>query len=155
EDIGFAVLINHGVDARLFDRAEAAVLSFFQTVAEKERQPYLAQRHGSVNQGYFPIKNTTIIHPDLVEGWVFCRRAFDMDGSDGFDAGMFWPREDFEPVFRELVQAEEALILPIMQSILEYLGCARALYDDKLTRTNFGFRLNYYPALDKLSEAPR
>ncbi len=154
EDIGFAVLINHGVDAKLFDRAEAAVLSFFETIGEKERQPYLAQRHGSVNQGYFPIKNTTIIHPDLVEGWVFCRRAFDIDGRDGFDAQRFWPRPEFEPVFRELIQAEEALILPIMQSILQYLGCARSLYDDKLTRTNFGFRLNYYPALDKLAEAP-
>ena len=38
---------------------------------------FRAQRHGSVNQGYFPIKETSDMHPDLVEGWVFCRRAFD------------------------------------------------------------------------------
>jgi len=154
EDIGFAVLINHGVDAALFDRAEAAVHRFFETIPESERAPYLARRQGSVNQGYFPIKQTTIIHPDLVEGWVFCRQAFDLDERDGFDASAFWPRPDFEPVFRELVQAEEHLIVPIMQSILSYLGCEPALYDDKLRRTNFGFRLNYYPAPERLTEAP-
>ena len=41
--------------------------------------PVPSQRHGSVNQGYFPIKETSDIHPDLVEGWVFCRQAFDFD----------------------------------------------------------------------------
>ena len=154
EDIGFAVLINHGVDVALFDRAESALLRFFETIPESERQPYLAQRHGSVNQGYFPIKHTTIIHPDLVEGWVFCRRAFDLDKRDGFDPSEFWPRPGFEPVFRELVEAEEHLIVPIMRSILGYLGCEPTLYDDKLQRTNFGFRLNYYPAPDKLAGTP-
>ena len=39
---------------------------------------YRAHRHGSVNQGYFPIRETSDIHPDLVLGWVFCRRAFDL-----------------------------------------------------------------------------
>ncbi len=154
EDIGFAVLINHGVDVGLFDRAEAAVRRFFETIPECERDPYLARRHGSVNQGYFPIKHTTIIHPDLVEGWVFCRRAFDLDERDAFDARAFWPRSEFEPAFRELVQAEERLILPIMQSILSHLGCEPGLYDDKLRRTNFGLRLNYYPAPENLTEVP-
>lgn len=154
EDIGFAVLVNHGVDTALFERAEAAVLNFFETTPESDRQPYLAQRHGSVNQGYFPIKQTTIIHPDMVEGWVFCRRAFNMDGRADFDAKAFWPRPEFEPTFRELALAEERLILPIMQSILSYLGCEASLYDEKLTGANFGLRLNYYPPLDALAEAP-
>ena len=48
----------------------------------EEKLRYRAQRHGSVNQGYFPIKETSEIHPDLVEGWVFCRRAFDLGGPD-------------------------------------------------------------------------
>lgn len=154
EEIGFAVLINHGVDVSLLDRAEQTVHRFFESIPEPERDPYLAQRQGSVNQGYFPIRRTTIIHPDLVEGWVFCRRAFDLDARDGFDASAFWPRPGFEPVFRELVEAEERLIVPIMQSILDYLGCEIGLYDDKLRRTNFGLRLNYYPAPERLAKAP-
>jgi isopenicillin N synthase-like dioxygenase len=39
----------------------------------------------------------------------------------------------------------ERLVLPVMQSILMFLGCDPHLYDQKLTRTNFGQRLNYYP----------
>ncbi|NND44801.1 MAG: isopenicillin N synthase family oxygenase, partial [Xanthomonadales bacterium] len=88
------------------------------------------------------------IHPDLVEGWVFCRRAFDLDGSPDYRESDFWPLPGFEPRFRKLVQAQQALVLPIMQSLLQYLGCDPHLYDEKLSASNFGFRLNFYPPLD-------
>ena len=153
EEIGFAILTGHGIDPALFERTDRAVRSFFETIPMSERLPYLAQRHGSVNQGYFPLKETTIIHPDLVHGWVFCRRAFDLDGR-AFDAKAFWPRPEYEPIFRQLVRAEQDLVLPVMQSILAYLGCDPHLYDEKLAATNFGFRLNYYPAPAALEETP-
>lgn len=147
EQIGFVILEGHGVDPDLYRQAEEKVREFFETTTVEERTKYLARRQGSVNQGYFPMKETTIIHPDLVEGWVFCRRAFDVDGDPGYREEHFWPRPGFEPFFRRLVLAHERLIQPIMQSILRYLGCDAALYDEKLTRTNFGFRLNYYPVM--------
>ncbi len=34
-----------------------------------------------------------------------------------------------------------------MPSILKHLGCDQNSFDNKLTKTNFGFRLNYYPAI--------
>lgn len=149
EEIGFAVLSGHGVDTSLYDMAEKTVAEVFEQTTLEERMVFEAQRHGSVNQGYFPIKETTIIHPDLVEGWVFCRRAFDLDGKQNFRAEEFWPDAKYEQAFRPVVQAHENLILPIMQSILRYLNCDPHLYDEKLTGTNFGFRLNYYPAISK------
>jgi len=148
EDIGFAILVNHGVDTRLFDRADQKIREFFEAIPPVEREPYLARRHGSVNQGYFPVNQTTIIHPDQVEGWVFCRRAFDLDDDADYDERKFWPRPGFEPAFRELIRAEQPLIRPLMQAMLQYLGCDRHLYDEKLAGTNFGFRLNYYPPMD-------
>jgi isopenicillin N synthase-like dioxygenase len=45
------------------------------------------------------------------------------------------------------------LILPLMQSLLRSLGCEPHLYDRRLTRTNFGQRLNYYPPLTRDDEA--
>lgn len=147
EEIGFAILVNHGVDPALYRRAERDVVEFFEAIPEDERLPYRAQRQGSVNQGYFPIEETTIIHPDRVKGWVFCRRAFDLDGDPRFDENRFWPRPGYEPRFRELARANTTLIRPIMQSILRYLGCDPHLYDDRLTGTNFGLRLNYYPSI--------
>src|SRR4029079_3722224 len=105
-----------------------------------------------VNQGYFPIKETSDIHPDLVEGWVFCRRAFDL-GEGPSAVQDFWPQPAHEPFFRALCQSHEKLILPVMQSLLAYLGCDPHLYDRKLTRTNFGLRLNYYPPLTRADDA--
>src|SRR5262245_22275099 len=69
EEIGFAILTGHGIDPALFEQTEQAVRDFFEGTAEAERAPYTARRHGSVNQGYFALKETSIIHPDLVEGW--------------------------------------------------------------------------------------
>jgi hypothetical protein len=40
-----------------------------------------------------------------------------------------------------------------MQAILLGLGCDAQLYDRRLTRTNFGQRLNYYPPLRAEDEA--
>ncbi|MCB9280913.1 MAG: isopenicillin N synthase family oxygenase [Lewinellaceae bacterium] len=158
EEIGFAVLTGHGVPPDLYLEAEKKVAELFETTTLEERLVYEAKRHGSVNQGYFPIKQTTIIHPDLVEGWVFCRRAFNLPDVEDYRESDFWPKPGFEPVFRKVVQAHEALILPIMQSILTYLGCDPRLYDQKLAATNFGFRLNYYPPIsdeDRASGAGR
>jgi isopenicillin N synthase-like dioxygenase len=148
-EIGFAILVGHGIDPALYDEAAARVLELFTKPAPEEKRRFLARRHGSVNQGYFPIKETTEIHPDLVEGWVFCRRAFDLgeDPSRPFRAEEFWPVPSLEPFFRKLCLAHEALILPVMQSLLSYLGADPRLYDARLTGTNFGLRLNYYPPI--------
>jgi isopenicillin N synthase-like dioxygenase len=149
EGIGFAVLSGHGIDPAIYQNASTKVDELFTQTSLVERMEYVAQRHGSVNQGYFPIKETTIIHPDLVEGWVFCRRGFNLDESEQFEESSFWPKSGYEPVFRKLVEANEQLILPLMQSVLAYLECDPHLYDEKLNKTNFGFRLNYYPPIGK------
>src|SRR5262245_7821331 len=137
EGIGFAILTGHGVDARLYEEAREKTCELFAKTTREERMQYRAQRFGSVNQGYFPIKETTIIHPDLVEGWVYCRRAFNLDDDPNYSEEHFWPLPGFEPFFRQICSNHERLILPIMQSILRYLGCDPHLYDRKLTRTNF------------------
>jgi len=148
EQIGFVILEGHGIDPLIYEEGEEMVKKIFEKVPLEERMKFEAKRHGSVNQGYFPIKETTIIHPDLVEGWVFCRRAFELDNKE-FDPSNFWPKGGFEPFFRKMVLKHEELFLPVMQAILTYLGCDPHLYDQKLSKTNFGFRLNYYPPLKK------
>ena len=172
-EIGFAILEGHGVDPSLYDEANDKVLEMFGRLSLEDKMRFRAQRHGSVNQGYFPIKETSNMHPDLVEGWVFCRRAFDLppvpnvilSREDGPRPGPspssglrmtwedFWPLPEYEPFFRKIVRAHERLILPIMQSMLAYLGCDAHLYDRKLTGTNFGLRLNYYPPMSAEDEA--
>ena len=154
QEIGFAILSGHGVHPGLYEEASEKVVELFTRSSLEEKLRFRAKRHGSVNQGYFPLKETSDIHPDLVEGWVFCRRAFDL-GDDPARTGRveeFWPIREMEPFFRRICHEQEKLILPVMQSILTFLGCNPHLYDAKLTRTNFGLRLNYYPPVSKEDE---
>jgi len=83
----------------------------------------------------------------MVEGWVFCRRAFDLENDPSYNALDFWPQAEYEAIFRQVVLAQQPLIKPLMQAMLRYLQVEPHCYDEKLTGTNFGFRLNYYPAL--------
>jgi isopenicillin N synthase-like dioxygenase len=149
QEIGFAVLVGHGVDTTLYDEAEERVLELFTTTSLADKMRFRAARHGSVSQGYFPIEETSDIHPDLVEGWVWCRRAFDIPQhrEAPFRAEDYWPRALYERQLRPLVLAHEALFKPIAQAMFQGLGCDPHIYDRKLTETNFGLRLNYYPPM--------
>lgn len=149
EEIGFAVLVGHGVDRALYDDMHDTVLELFTSTPLSDKMRFRAQRYGSVNQGYFPIEETSDIHPDLVEGWVWCRRAFDIPQtrSEPFRAEDYWPNAEYERHFRRLVEAHEPLFKPIMQAMLQGIGTDPHSYDQKLTCTNFGMRLNYYPPM--------
>jgi isopenicillin N synthase-like dioxygenase len=145
-EIGFAIIEGHGVDPALYDEAFEKTTEFFTRLSLDEKMRFRAQRFGSVNQGYFPIKETSNMHPDLVEGWVFCRRAFESPQA-------FWPLPEYASFFAQIAHAHERLILPIMQALLTYLGCDAHLYDARLTGTNFGLRLNYYPPVSAEDDA--
>jgi isopenicillin N synthase-like dioxygenase len=152
QEIGFAVLTGHGIDAALYDDVADATLDLFTSTPLEEKMRFRAERHGSVNQGYFPIEETSDIHPDLVEGWVWCRRAFDVpQGREqaAFRAEDYWPRAEYEQRFRRLVLAHEQLFKPIAQAMLQGLGVDPHILDRKLTGTNFGLRLNYYPPMSE------
>ena len=149
EEIGFAVLTGHGVDPALYDDIADGVLDLYRSTPLSEKMRFRAARHGSVAQGYFPIEETSDIHPDLVEGWVWCRRAFDIPQHRDapFRPEDYWPKAEYEPFFRQLVLAHEALFKPIAQAMFMGLGVDPHIYDEKLTQTNFGMRLNYYPPM--------
>jgi isopenicillin N synthase-like dioxygenase len=149
QEIGFAVLTGHGVDPTLYDDAHDRTVELFTSTSLAEKMRFRAKRHGSIAQGYFPLEQTSEIHPDLVEGWVWCRRAFDMGQQHDlpFRAEDFWPQASFERQFRRLVLAHEALFKPIAQAMFQSLGCDPHVYDARLTGTNFGLRLNYYPPM--------
>lgn len=151
-EIGFAVLEHTGIDAALYDDAERHVFELFESTPLADKLRFRAARHGSINQGYFPVEQTSDIHPDLVEGWVFCRRAFDCDDVPGWSGREFWPDVRFEACFRQICRAHEHMILPLMRSVLTYFGCHPKLYDQRLSHTNYALRLNYYPELSEADE---
>ena len=149
QEIGFAVLTGHGVDSGLYDQIHDSVGQLFTSTSLAEKMRFRAGRHGSVSQGYFPIEETSEIHPDLVEGWLWSRRAFDVPQrrQEPFRAEEYWPRVHYERQFRRLVLEHEKLFKPIAQAMFQGLGVDPHIYDGKLTGTNFGLRLNYYPPM--------
>jgi len=154
QDIGFSILTGHGIDKSLYDEMNDRTEEFFTTTSMEDKMRFRAARFGSVSQGYFPIKETSDIHPDLVEGWVWCRRAFDMpqNRTEAFHPEDFFPNVAYEPIFRKLALAHEKLFKPITQAMFQGLGCDPHLYDQKLTDTNFGLRLNYYPPMNQIDD---
>lgn len=155
KEIGFSIITGHGVAQALYERLEVSVEALFTETSLEDKMRFRARRHGSVSQGYFPIRETSDIHPDLVEGWVWCRRAFDVPQSRDtpFRAEDYWPDPGYEPVFRELVLAHEPLVKPVAQAMFQGLGVDPHIYDNRLHQTDFGLRLNYYPPLDAEAEA--
>jgi isopenicillin N synthase-like dioxygenase len=93
KEIGFAVLVGHGIDPAMFEEVHAAIEPFFAALTHEQKVKHSAQRKGSVNQGYFGIAETSQLHPDQVEGWVFCRRAFRLPDGCPADEHLhhFWP----------------------------------------------------------------
>ena len=91
EEVGFAILEGHRVPLTHYTQTGKLVRDFFETTSVQQRMAFRAQRQGSVNQGYFPRQETSNIHPDQVEGWVFCRRAFNFNDDPGFPLEDFWP----------------------------------------------------------------
>jgi isopenicillin N synthase-like dioxygenase len=144
EKIGFAILSDPGADAALHEECSRAVVEYFNSVPVDEKLKFRARRVGACAQGYFPMKESSDRHLALVEGWTFCRRAFDL-GEEQVNLAELWARPEFEPLFRRLVVQLERLVQPVMQCMLTYLGCDPHMYDEKLARTAFIMRFNHYP----------
>jgi isopenicillin N synthase-like dioxygenase len=111
-EIGFAVLVGHGVDPTLYDEIHDQVLNLFETTPLDEKMRFAAQRHGSVAQGYFPIEHTSEIHPDLVEGWVWCRRAFDVPQQRGEPFRLFGTARLYVTTWSHIAAAEAGRLTP-------------------------------------------
>jgi hypothetical protein len=134
EELGFAVLVGHGVDAALYEEAHRRTPLVFTDTSESRKAEFRAERIGAVNQGWFPREETSNLHPDQVEGWVWCRRAFQLPGGMGLSAGgagvsapalgAWWPQADQEPFWRQLVEAHERIAPAIFRGMLEHVGVA-------------------------------
>ena len=107
---GFAVLVGHGVDEALAAQAPEEIESFFTRHSMATKRQFGARRKGSVNQGYFGVAETSNLQPDMVEGWVFCRRAFDRLVRSGWTRGPPRSGARTAPLWRCLASLEARLV---------------------------------------------
>ncbi|WP_328522652.1 2OG-Fe(II) oxygenase family protein [Kribbella sp. NBC_00359] len=153
EDVGFAILVNHGIEAALFDETHAGVVELFRNTPIARKLEFVeTESRGSVRLGYFPFQKSTRLQPDLVEGWEFDRAAFRLPGG-GEDALSFWPEERFERLFRRQWEACERLVVPLTHAMLDYFGSDTSLYDDEFAPPKAVLRFNFYPPVDDVAKS--
>ena len=75
---------------------------------------------------------TSNMQPDLVEGWVWCRRAFSLGDAPPPPPAELWPDAADEPFFRRLVAEHLPLVQPLARAMLEAIGVQPTLLDARL-----------------------
>jgi len=155
EDIGFFVMVNHGVPASLIERTFGEARRFH----DQPMEPKLALRMNEHNNGYMTMGRYAVWtsevnandKPDLNEAW-FCKRerpAGDplLESGRRFVGPNRWP--DDLPGFRENVLAYTAAMDALSARVLPVCAVALSLapdaFDAAFAESQFSFRLSHYP----------
>lgn len=150
EDLGFVVLTGHGIGASLYEEAARLTMAFFadSTPDEKARCVCPDRR----TRGYTP--------PSLFarSGVLTMLEDFRVDlrhDDPQFATAIPWPTDELRHVFGRYMEAHDRLIMPITQSLLQYLGCEPSHYDERMARCEALLRWNYYPPVAEGGARPR
>ncbi len=145
---GFAIVADHGIDADIIARADAAARDFF-ALPEAVKARYVVPGGGG-QRGFTPFgiegaRDAGIA--DLKEFWHMGRKA--PDGST-YAAAMpdnLWPAEipDFQPAVAALFAALDHAGLRLLRAIAVHLGLAADHFDAAVTGGNSILRLLHYP----------
>ncbi|MGW6725656.1 2OG-Fe(II) oxygenase family protein [Nocardia sp. NPDC055029] len=150
EDVGIAILINHGIDADEFQTTDANALNIFTTTSNEQKMKFVSTdcAYGEPYYlGYVPLQESMPALPHAVEAWEFDRSAFRITGEDADKALASWPDEKFEAAFRGFWHACEELTPQLGRALLRYLDVDLSLYDEDISPTNDVLRLNHYPPI--------
>jgi len=161
QDVGFFVVVNHGVSQTLIDDTFAEARRFHAQPADAK----LALRMNEHNNGYMMLGRYAVWtsdvnandKPDLNEAFFVKRerRADDplVRAGRRFAGPNQWPAH--LPGFREAVLAYTAAVDALGQKLLPL--CAMALdlpptaFDDAFAESQFSFRLTHYPPVAALA----
>ncbi|HYE93747.1 MAG TPA: 2-oxoglutarate and iron-dependent oxygenase domain-containing protein, partial [Terriglobales bacterium] len=155
EQVGFFVMVNHGVPQQLIDQTFAEARRFHdQPMDQKLALKMNEHNNGYMMQGRYAVWTSEVNtndKPDLNEAW-FCKR--ERDAADPlrrsgrrFVGPNQWP--DALPGFRDNVlaylremDALSARLLPVVAVALELAPDA---FDAAFAESQFSFRLTHYP----------
>jgi isopenicillin N synthase-like dioxygenase len=155
ERYGFAVVRDHGIDAGIIARADAAARAFFALPDEVKRRYHVPGTGGA--RGYTPFgieaaKDANAV--DLKEFWHVGRELPAGHRFAAFMAPNLWPSEvgEFRDALLTLFAAFDAAGLRLLAAIARHLGLAPDFFDDKVADGNSVLRLLHYPPLS--ADAP-
>ncbi|MEU1208924.1 2OG-Fe(II) oxygenase family protein [Nocardia sp. NPDC005825] len=150
EDVGIAILINHGIGAEELQTTDTHALNIFTTIPEQQKMRFVSPdcAYGDPYYlGYVPLQESMPSLPHAVEAWEFDRSAFRISGEDTDRALDRWPDQKFEAEFRKFWQACEELTPRLGRALLRYLDVDPSRYDEKIFPTYDVLRINHYPPI--------
>ena len=155
ERYGFAVIADHGIDAAVIARADAAARAFFALPDDVKRGYHIPGTGGA--RGYTPFgteaaKDATAV--DLKEFWHVGRELPAGHRFAAFMAPNVWPGEvaEFRDALLALFAAFDAAGLRLLAAIARYLKLAPDYFEDKVAEGNSVLRLLHYPPVS--ADAP-
>jgi isopenicillin N synthase-like dioxygenase len=158
EDYGFAVIVDHGIDAALIAKGWDLTERFFALTEETKHAYHRAELAGS--RGYTPfgveIAKDADKH-DLKEFWHIGR---DLPAGHRFRDHMadnVWPSEipEFEPTFKALYAAFDHAGNRLLSAIADYLGLGSDWFAPAVQDGNSVMRLLHYPPIPVDAEGIR
>jgi isopenicillin N synthase-like dioxygenase len=158
ETFGFAVVTDHGIDAKLIKAAWAMTKAFFALPVETKRK-YLIEGSGGA-RGYTPFGieiAKDAAHVDLKEFWHVGR---DLPAAHRFRDHMaenIWPREitGFQSALSEIYGAFDAAGNRLLSAIARHLGLAPDWFEPAVENGNSVLRLLHYPPIGEESGSIR
>jgi isopenicillin N synthase-like dioxygenase len=158
EEIGFFIIVNHGVPPALIDRTFAEARRFHaQPMDAKMALRMNEHNNGYMSMGKYAVWTSDVnanTRPDLNEAF-FIKRERDPDdplrrSGRRFVGPNLWP--DDLPGFREAVLAYTDAVDDLARRLLP--ACAHALelpadhFDSAFAESQFSFRLSHYPPVE-------
>jgi isopenicillin N synthase-like dioxygenase len=155
---GFAIVRDHGLDAKVIDRALSATKAFFALPEAVKRRYHVAG--GAGQRGYIPFGVEAAKGADKVDLKEFWHVGRELPEGHRYQPHMphnLWPGEI--PSFREdvyaLYEALDALGLELLRSIALFLDLPRDFFREPVRDGNSVLRLLHYPPTPPRAEGVR
>ncbi len=157
EDIGFLVIINHGVPRELIDRTFAQAKRFHDQDMDAKRAVLMNQHNnGYMAMARYGVRTSRVSEdalPDMNEAFFIKRERPPSDplAKRRFAGPNEWP--DNLPGFRNdllaYTEAVDALGRRLLPAVALALDLPTDTFDAAFAESQFSFRLSHYPAVNK------
>jgi isopenicillin N synthase-like dioxygenase len=149
-DIGFFAVTNHGVDARLIERAYGVAQDFFElpdAVKRRYEDEVVKGQRGFISFGREHAKGSKA--PDLKEFWHVGQESSPGHKMAGVYPPNIWPAEvpAFKETFAALFRQLESCAMALLQGCALYVGEQQDLFSGMAKDGNTVLRIIHYPPI--------
>ena len=156
EDVGFLIIVNHGIARELIDRTFADAKRFHDQPMDAKRALLMNEHNnGYMAEGRYNVRTSRVseraVKPDANEAF-FIKRERTADDPLVLAARRFagpnrWPTNlsGFRETVLEYTDAVDAMARRLMPALALSLDLAPGYFDAAFTESQFSFRMSHYP----------